>query len=66
MAAFTGRNKDHYFQTEFFTVQSNVSEPGFHRTSLGISTEIVELINTEFEIPQNNLKYLSPRRTASS
>jgi hypothetical protein len=50
MDAFTGRNKDYYFQ--FSTVQTNVSQPGFHRTCLGISTEIVELINTELEIPQ--------------
>jgi len=56
MAAFTGRNKDHYFETELSTVQTNVSQPSFHRTSLGVSTEIVELINREFEIAQNDLK----------
>ena len=58
MAAFTDRNEDHYFETELSTVQTNVSQPRFRRTSLGINTEIVELINTEFEIPQNNLKYM--------
>jgi hypothetical protein len=59
MAAFTDRNKDHYFETELSNVQTNVSQLRFHRTSLGVSTEIVELIYTEFEIPQNSLKYLS-------
>ena len=59
MAAFTGRNKDHYFETELSTVHTNVSQQSFHRTSLSVSTEIVELINREFEILQNNLKHLS-------
>ena len=59
MAAFTVRNEDHYFQTELPTARTNVSQPSFHRTSLGVSIEIVELINTEFEIPQNNFKYRS-------
>ena len=36
MAAFTGRNKGHYFETEFSTVQTNISQPSFHRTSLGV------------------------------
>jgi hypothetical protein len=52
MAAFIVRNKDHYFQTELCTVQTNVSQPSFHGSSLGVSIEIVELINTEFGIPQ--------------
>jgi hypothetical protein len=52
MAVFTGRNKDNYFQTELPTVQIIVSQPSFHRTSLGVSIEVVELINREFEIPQ--------------
>jgi len=59
MAAFTGRNKGHYFETELSTVQTNVSQQSFHRTYLGVSTEIVELINREFEILQNNLEHLS-------
>ena len=54
MAAFTDRNKDHYFETELSSVQTNDSQPSFHRASLRVSTEIVELINTEFEIPQNS------------
>jgi hypothetical protein len=59
MATFTGRNKEHFFQTELSTFQTTFSQPSFHRTSLGVSTETVELINAEFEITQNNLKYLS-------
>ena len=33
MAAFTGKNKEHYFQTDLATVQTNVSKHllGFHR-----------------------------------
>jgi len=46
MAAFTGRNKDHYFETELSTVQTNVSQPSFLRTSLGVSIEIGELIDS--------------------
>jgi len=53
MAAFTDRNKDHYFETELSTVQTNVSQRSVYRASLVVSTEIVELINTKFEIPQN-------------
>jgi len=59
MAAFTGKNSEHYFETDLATVQTGVSKPIFRRTSVGVSTEIVELINTEFEIPQKNFKYLS-------
>jgi len=59
MAAFTGRNKDNYYQTDLSTVQTNVFQPGFCRTSSAVFTEIVELKNTEFGIPQNNFKYLS-------
>jgi len=35
MAAFTGKMKEHYIQTDLATVQTNVSQPGFCRTSLG-------------------------------
>jgi len=34
MTAFTGKNKEHYFQTDLATVQTNVSQPDFHRTHL--------------------------------
>jgi hypothetical protein len=41
MAAFTGRNnKESYFETDHATVQTNVSQPGFRRTSLGVSTDL--------------------------
>ena len=59
MAAFTGKNKEHHFQTDLATAQTNVSQPGFCRKSSGVSTEIVELINSEYEIPQKEFKYLS-------
>ena len=40
MAAFTGKNKEHYFQTDLATVQTNVSQPGFHRTHLGFPQKL--------------------------
>jgi hypothetical protein len=56
MTAYTGKNKEHYFETDLATVQTNVSQPSFHRTNLGIFTGIVVVINTVFEIPQNSFK----------
>jgi hypothetical protein len=32
--------------------KGSVSQPGFPRTSLGVPREIMELINTNFEIPR--------------
>jgi hypothetical protein len=58
MTAFTGKNKDHYVETDLATVQTNVSQPSFRRKTLVVYTNIVEVINTGFEIPQNNFKYL--------
>jgi len=35
MAAFTGKKKGHYFQTDLATFQTYVSQPGYCRTFLG-------------------------------
>jgi len=40
LAVFTGKNKEHYFQTDLATVQINVSQPGFCRTSLGFPQKL--------------------------
>jgi hypothetical protein len=36
----------------FLTPYNSVSQPGFRRTSSGVPREIVEQINTNFEIPR--------------
>jgi hypothetical protein len=40
MAAFTGKNKERYLQTDLATLQTNVSKARFHRTSFGFPQKL--------------------------